>query len=90
MSEESSPADVLTLLLVNQRKIMAQTQVILMQQARLIEAMTGHPTLKVMEQADELYRQELNKLHLASLSELRGLQGLPRSENSGGGLQGAG
>lgn len=90
MKDEPTKDEILTMLLVNQQKIMAQSQVILIQQARLVEALTGHPALKIMEQAEELYRQELNKLQIANFAELRALQGKPSSRNSGGGLEGAG
>jgi hypothetical protein len=90
MNEEPTKEDVLTLLLVNQQKIMAQSQVILIHQARLIAALTGKPAMEIMEEAEQLYRQEKNKLHLANFAELRALQGKPSSENSGGGLGGAG
>lgn len=70
--------------------MMAQSQVLLIQQARLISHLTEHSLSKIMDQADEIYRQELNKLHLAHLAELRALQGKPSSTNSGGGLGGTG
>jgi len=90
MSEDTTKDDLLTLLLVNQQKIMAQSQVILLQQSRLIAALTGKPLAEIMEEAEQLYHQEKNKLHLANYAELRALQGKPSSENSGGGFGGAG
>lgn len=90
MNNETPNDALLAILLNNQLKLMAQNQVIMIQQARLVEAVTGHPTLKILEQGEELYQQELNKLRLANLSELRGFQGKPRGDVSGGGLGGAG
>ena len=88
--DRGDSSNLLALLLCNQQKSMAQSQVLMIQQARLIEHLTGHPALKIMEQGDELYRQELNKLQIANLAELRNLQGKLRTTSSGGGLEGAG
>jgi hypothetical protein len=82
--------DILTLILCNQQKLMAQNQVFMLQQCRLISHLADQPLAKMLEQSEELYRQELNKVRLANLAELRNLQGKPRTNESGGGLEGAG
>lgn len=82
--------DLMTLFLDNQLKQLAAGQVLLIQQARLIAHLTGQSQMVMIEEADELYRQELNKLQLAWLAESRNLKGGPQIDACGGGLEGAG
>ena len=74
----------LTLILNNQAKILAGQQVLMIQQTRLVAALTNAQQIPLMEEYDAIFQTEHNKSQLAILSELRGLQGLPRSDHSGG------
>ena len=80
----------LTMILSNQMKLLASGQVLMIQQARLIAALTQADPMVLMDEFDGLFRQEKNKLHLAMLAELRNLQGGPQTGECGGGLEGAG
>lgn len=82
--------NLLTLVLSNQHKQMAATQVILLQQSQLIARLAKVDLLAVVEDGDRLYREELNKLQIAGLAELRVLKGGSGMDASGGMMGGAG
>jgi hypothetical protein len=94
MNENQSPpsaeANLFTVLLNNQLRLMAQSQTVLYQLNRLISHLTGISQIELMKEVEEIYRQEINKVNLSNVAEMRALLGMPPANASGGGLEGAG
>ena len=80
-------ANLLNLVLSNQMKIMASGQVLMIQQSRLIAALTKADQVALVEEFDSIFQEEKNKLQLAMLAELRMLKG-GKPPDAGGGMYG--
>jgi len=89
-NETQKTAEILIQVLANQMKLLASSQVLMIQQTRLVAALTQVDPLALMEEYDALFLEEKNKLQLAMLADLRALRGGPQIDASGGSTEAAG